>query len=134
MATLDLETAIRNALIADAAISPLISARAYLMKAPDNVAFPCIIFGRDSTSRTYSLSTPTLAAAKMTIDCYGTESSDAVTLRNSVLALFSGFRGTLSGIDIQSCFCQDDGGAVDELADDVWIYRYTLVFEFTYRE
>lgn len=134
MATLDLESAIRNALKEDLAIKPLVGDKVFLMKAPDNVTFPCLIFGRDSTSRTYSLSTPTLAAARITIDCYGTISSDAVVLRNAVLALFSGFRGTLSGIDIQSCFCQDEGGAVDELADDVWIYRYTLVFEFTYRE
>lgn len=101
--------ALRTKLAATSAVTSLIGGssapRIYPVELPQNATFPCLRCQRVSGPRTYDLQAATgNADARMQIDCFADSQAGVEALSTQVRLALSGFRGTVDGVQIQTCF------------------------------
>lgn len=126
------EQAIAELLVADAAVAALVSTRVYFAHAPQNVALPFVVLSRISGIRSHVLGgTVSLVEARVQIDSYASTVTTARSIANAVRTEINGFRGTQSGVDLQSIQLIDEQ---DGLEGDSEIWRVTSDYKVWYQE
>lgn len=102
-----------NLLMADAATAAIVADRVYPRQMPDGATFPCLVVTKVAGVGNYDLQGDAgLEQARVQVDCYTDQgAAAAITMRNAVRRLLSGFKGgPVSGnpCAIDSCFCIND--------------------------
>ena len=132
-----IETGLRGALLADAAVAALVGTRIYPVVLPQAPQYPAISFQTISGESHYALGGHSgLASPRIQVDCWA-ESFDAVmALRSAVIACLGGYRGTVAGVTIQGMFkvAEVDAFEPELTQTGARIWRKTLDFNIWFEE
>ena len=131
-----MEEALINFLLADTALTALLSGNINWVEGPQHV-YPTMVLTRISGVRGYThAGADGLVVSRVQCDCdsavgYAQAKLIARALRNRL----SGYRGTWAGVEFQSCFI--DGGDRDDFVDGQTpdnIYRTSVDYIITHKE
>ncbi len=120
-----IEQALRDHLLADTNISSVVATRVYPLELPQNPAFPSITYQIISDEPTYTQDGDSgLDRPRIQIDTWAETYSESISLAALIRSRLSGFRGTVSGKEIQGIFRDSSRDFREVLADGVTkIYR-----------
>ena len=99
-----IHSALYRLLTSNGAVAALVGDRVYPMQAPQDTAYPLIVF-----STIVELRAPTLAGAsgavnpKIQVDCWAESNEDADSLSDAVRLALDGYRGTVGSVVIRAC-------------------------------
>ena len=126
----EVEEALIDLMLAEAAIVAAVATRIYFAHAPQTPSLPWITMSRVAAERVASLNGPNgLTAAYIQLDAYATSLGGARTLANLCRDTIDGFRGVQSGVNIQGVMHSDE---TDGYTPEVNIWRVTQQFKVWY--
>lgn len=132
---MQIETAIRTALAADATITTLIAGRIYYVRAVQDVLKPYIVITKVSAQRMYvNAGTRGNVSSVFQIDTFGTTHTGVVAVNNAVQAVLSGYQGTLGGaggVVVQGAFYNDENAFYE---DDTQLFHIAADYRIFYEE
>lgn len=100
---------LRTYLLAQSAISDVVSTRIYPVWLPQNVTYPCITISRVSESHGHNLDSASgYAISRYQIDCWATSYATAYTLADAVRGELSGFAGTMGSTTVDSVVLENE--------------------------
>lgn len=106
---MSIETAIEAQAAAHTGLNALIAGRMYPDVAAQEAVAPFVVYQRISSRREYAMGpAPTLAAPRFQFTAYASTKLGAIALGVQVLAAFNRWRGTLQGVTVQDCRCEDE--------------------------
>lgn len=125
-----IESALRAHLLADSNISNEISTRMFPLRLPQNTEFTAITYQVISGDSTYTQDGDSgLDRPRIQIDVWDPSYEKSVEVGNLVKDRLSGFKGTVSGIEIQGIFRDSWRDLDDVLADGITkLYRRSQDF------
>ncbi len=112
---MSIEAALYSKLTGDAGVAALVGSRVYPMHMPQAGTLPALVYERITTVRSYAhdgQQSPTLV--RMQVDSIAGTLAAAEPCAAAVLACLSGFVGTVGGVDIRSCFAENQVNLPDE--------------------
>lgn len=134
---MSIETAIRSALINNAAVSALVGTRVYPMFLAQGYTLPAISYQRITGSRPREQSDKTgRVNARFQVDCWADTYSGGRDLAGKVIECLDNHRGTLG----TGTAATDDVGTIetiterDDYNETVEVYRVILEFLIPYKE
>lgn len=116
---------------------PSLAGKVYPESAPENIAYPFLVYRLDSVERYTDLSgTPAgCPVAQYRFAIFGTSRSQVETLSNSVGALFDGWRGMIDSQQIlTSTFQNQESNEVFVEGSDIPVYSYSNTHSIQYKE
>ncbi len=136
------ETAIRQRLLDDAAVSALVSTRISTGVANQGDALPAIVITGLPQNHTRSLTQPTgLVMGLVQVDSYSVDFDNVTDISDAVREAIDGFRGVvtmedLSTFTFSSISLQEDEPGIDERTNmnDIYVERRTQEFGVGYAE
>jgi|TARA_R100000084_G_scaffold109442_1_gene76891 hypothetical protein len=109
-----IEKAIRTVLLANSDVTDLISTRIYPYMRQQSSALPAVVYSLDNTEPEHSLnSTLNLTRATLTFECYSKSYGEAKDVAAKIKSVINGYSGTSEGIEIKSCYHDNDIGGVE---------------------
>lgn len=97
--------------------SSWVGERAYSRIAPEKAEYPLITYNLVSNPQDYTLTAPVdLQSARFQINVWATTADAAETIAASLKAYFSGFKGTVSTVNIQAIFIKNEADEDEVLA------------------
>ncbi len=128
-----IEKALVAYLIADSGLKSLIDKRLYAFHAQTQVQFPFITYQRVSTAKvlTHDLGETTLTSVRIQFDIYSKTYANALAITDALREALQGYRGTMSGVDVQSVL-----PALEQHVDepDMDYYRVTVDYLISHTE
>ena len=137
---MSIEAALRGLLVANSPVNTVVSGRIYPTRTPDNATFPCISYQRVSTQREHTLESPgNFTTCFFQLDIWAQKLSPtnvggaevARDLARKVQTALDGFRGTVSGVDIQGILSENESHGYE---NDIEVYRVTQQWRVMFRE
>lgn len=129
---MNIRQALKTKLLATTAVTDLITARLYPMRAPDDATFPFLIYKLISSSRDYSHDGAVgLVESRFNIECRARVYEDAVALADAVRLTLSGTTGTWGDRDIGNCELINESDGFDFIAGADEEDCYVIPLDFT---
>lgn len=134
-----IEAALRTILTGNTPVNNVVSGRIYPVRTPDNATFPCISYQRVSTQREHTLESAgnfTSCFFQLDIWCPRVSGSQggadmAQDLARKVQTALDGYRGTVTGVDIQGILSENESHGYE---NDIEVYRVTQQWRIMFRE
>ena len=124
-------------------LSEFASNRVYLMRAPQNVTQPFIIYRRTDSDRIRHINGPSgLVFASFQIDVYANKPYDAKDIASAIQTKLDGFRDTVyygsnspqDSIRIAGISLQNEFDDLSEQDAEPYLYRNTMIFLVKYEQ
>lgn len=126
------EEAVRALLVADPAVSALVSARVYPAPLPQSPALPALSYQRISATRTRSQEGPSgRARCRFQVDAWASTYDDARQLAAATRRALDGFRGVVAGVELQEVQLATDR---DLYEPDVKLHRVSADYFVAHEE
>lgn len=129
-----MEEALREYLLAGAAVSALVGVRVHWVYSPQGSASPRIVLYRVGGLRNMRMSGPTgLVASRVQVDCIGRSYESAKTVARAAEARLSGYSGTHSGVVFQGCFLIAERDDYEDAETPDRLFRTSLDFNIWHK-
>jgi len=128
-----IEEAVYTHLKTDANVAALVGTRIYPLVAPQDAAYPLLVYQRISTPRVRSHSGPSgLAYPRIQITCAADQYDVTRSLANTVRASMDGFKGLLGSlVDVGAVFAENE---IDEYEDQSKAFTIRLDMVIWHKE
>lgn len=130
------ETAIRNQLINDAALSAIVSSRVYPVIAPVSADLPWIVFKRTGVRREGTLSNPAgVPTVTLEIATFAMSYEDAREIADLVRLVLDGYGGTTDNVEIKQVSLENELDDFVQLgSDSLPVFQVTQNFDVIWQE
>lgn len=131
------EAAVRNVLIQDAAVAPLVGTRIYPVLAPTTAALPFVTYRRTGVRREHTLDGPMgVATTTIDLDIYATTYEAARILADLCRVALDGWGGTFDNTEVKnvSLESESDGFVLLQGAESPPSYTVTQTFNLLWQE
>lgn len=124
--------ALRSRVLTSGTIVTLLTDRIYYQKLPDNTLFPAISIEKVSSRRLQTLQGYSgLTDAFFSINIFSRSGGDSETIAKEVKTVLDGFRGTISGVDVQAVLSDNE---INLWEQDTEVYHIVSDFRIFYVE
>lgn len=139
---MSIEAAVTAWLSAFPAAQKAVGSRIYPQSLPQGASFPALTYYRTSHQSLKSLAGLSgLSQARVSVDCWALNYTDAHALADAIRGNktnpgLDGYRGTVGGVRIQSCFCTNQMDQIERPVhgDEKGVPHCTLDFELWYED
>lgn len=126
------EKAIIDRLLGDSEVTAFVGSRIFFTQAPQAPVLPYVVIFRVGTNPIHSLELAAgLLAARLQVDIFAKTAKSTRDIARVVKTNLDGFRGTQSGVDVQSVLLLDSMDGYEEASE---LQRVTQDYRVWYKE
>lgn len=130
-----IEQAVYTLLVGEPTVSALVGTRIYPDEAPQDAAFPFVVYSQADRQSTMTYGGPVeLDAWSMTIEVEAETKASVRATSQAIRTKMLGFRGTASGLLIRGVFDQSESGSLEipQHADERGVFSVQMDFTIWY--